>query len=232
MTRPRHEDSDLGVKVYPESNRRELAEMLSHWHSSMGDPIYACGSSWLDRNREVALSTVEGCLQNIEKDISVAKTKAGRERTGWGQAEITELQKIARMLQKSIDHAVGNVSKKVDLDAFFDAYITAALWSSTDNADVSGGEALDTNYNISDFDKKSLKKLRVDADAFAKENAEYILGREEQAGHDFWLTQNHHGAGFWDGDWPKEIGRILTDRSHSYGDIFIYVEDDKKLYID
>lgn len=225
----RHEDSDLGVKVFPESNRRELAEMLSHWHSSMGDPIYACGSSWLDKNREVTLSTVEGCLSNIEKDISVAKTAAGRKRTGWGDAEIAELQKIARMLQKSIDHAIGNVSKKVDLDAFFDAYVTAALWSS---ADESGREPLDANYNIADFDKKSLKKLRVEADAFAKENAEYILGKEEVAGHDFWLTQNHHGAGFWDGDWPKEVGMILTDRSHVYGEINIYVGDDKKLYVD
>jgi len=226
------ESPEIGVKVYPEGNRRELAEMLSHWHSSMGDPIYACGSSWMDKSREVALSTVEGCLGNIEKDISVAKTKAGRERTGWGDSEIAELQKIARMLQKSIDHAIGNVSKKVDLDAFFDAYVTTALWAETDNADESGGSPLDANYGPGDIAKASLKKMRKDTDGFAKENAALILGREELAGHDFWLTRNGHGAGFWDGDWPKRDGEILTKASKAYGGSYIYVGDDKKIHVD
>ena len=36
-----------------------------------------------------------------------------------------------------------------------------------------------------------------------------IEGREEEAGHDLWLTAVGHGAGFWDGDWP-EHGEYLT----------------------
>lgn len=38
-----------------------------------------------------------------------------------------------------------------------------------------------------------------------------------QAGHDFWLTRNGHGAGFWDGDWDT-LGDVLTKISHSYGE--------------
>lgn len=36
-----------------------------------------------------------------------------------------------------------------------------------------------------------------------------------QAGHDFWLTSQGHGAGFWDGGWPK-YGDMLTKLSKCY----------------
>ncbi len=29
----------------------------------------------------------------------------------------------------------------------------------------------------------------------------------QRAGHDFWLTRQGHGAGFWDGDWPDHVDR-------------------------
>jgi|TARA_R110000744_G_scaffold366338_1_gene475354 hypothetical protein len=34
----------------------------------------------------------------------------------------------------------------------------------------------------------------------------------ERIGHDFWLTRNGHGAGFWDGDWNDAdfVKRALT----------------------
>jgi hypothetical protein len=51
----------------------------------------------------------------------------------------------------------------------------------------------------------------------------------EQAGHDFWLTRNGHGAGFWDGDWP-ESGDELTALSHRFGEVDVYVGDDGFLY--
>jgi hypothetical protein len=123
--------------------------------------------------------------------------------------------------------------KFVDLDTFFAAYIECALWSSTDQADESGGEPLDANYNECDLTPEALTSLRKEAEAFATEDvvAPLIMGRESQAGHDFWLTRNGHGCGFWDGDWPKEAGKILTDRSHAYREKYIYVGDDKKLHV-
>ena len=42
------------------------------------------------------------------------------------------------------------------------------------------------------------------------------------AGHDFWLTRNGHGAGFWDGDWPESIGKELTELSKSFGEVNPY----------
>lgn len=37
------------------------------------------------------------------------------------------------------------------------------------------------------------------------------------AGHDFCLTRNRHGAGFWDGDWKEPFASIATKVSESFG---------------
>ena len=123
-----------------------------------------------------------------------------------------------------------------DFDKFFSAYITAALWSSNDNSDPNtGGDPLDKNYNIDDFDEQSLGILKAHAMSFYSRMWYYIENEDGErdamnAGHDFWLTQNGHGAGFWDGDWPK-YGDMLTKLSRCYPEINIDVGDDGKLSI-
>jgi hypothetical protein len=52
----------------------------------------------------------------------------------------------------------------------------------------------------------------------------------ERAGTDFWLTRNHHGAGFWDRG-LGDVGDKLTANSHPYGETDLYVGDDGKLYL-
>ena len=51
----------------------------------------------------------------------------------------------------------------------------------------------------------------------------------EYAGHDFWLTKNGHGAGFWDRG-IGETGRALTDAAHVYGSTDLFAGADGKLY--
>lgn len=118
----------------------------------------------------------------------------------------------------------------VDLNAFFNAYVEAALWSSTDESDESGGEPLDKNYGPGDFTKEALKKMRRDADSFARAHASLIEGEESRAGHDFWLTRNGHGAGFWDGDWPEPAATVLTKAAEAYGEQHLYVHR-KKIHV-
>ena len=48
----------------------------------------------------------------------------------------------------------------------------------------------------------------------------------EQAGHDFWLTRQGHGAGFWDGDWPEPYAAMLTKGAECYGEFQTYAGDD------
>ncbi len=61
-------------------------------------------------------------------------------------------------------------------------------------------------------------------------NEEDIGSDDEAAGHDFWLTRNGHGAGFWDGDWPEPAATRLTASSKKYGEFNLYLGDDGKIY--
>jgi hypothetical protein len=124
------------------------------------------------------------------------------------------------------------------MDKFTLAYIEAALWASNDESDEKGGEPLDANYGISDIGPGTLAEMIDDCKRFQEENAADIAAgpdgpdytRYERAGHDFLLTRNHHGAGFWDGDWPEEVGERLTAASHAYGEVNLYVGDDGLIY--
>lgn len=112
-----------------------------------------------------------------------------------------------------------------ELDEFTKQYIATALWSSWDE----NNEPLDSNYDQFDLTEETIKLFFMDCRAFQNENSDYFENGDETAGHDFWLTRNGHGAGFWDGDYP-EFGDILTKKSEEYGVINLYVGDDGKLY--
>lgn len=104
-----------------------------------------------------------------------------------------------------------------------EAYIQAALWSSSDESRPDGGDPLDRNYTSGDFDVVSLGKIREECRAFLRANHEHVGLRFEDAGHDFWLTRCGHGAGFWDGDWPEPAATILTEASKEAGERSIVV---------
>ncbi len=116
------------------------------------------------------------------------------------------------------------------LDAFTLAYLECALWSSTDNSREDGGDPLDDNYGIEDMAQSTIDSAKEDCEAFQQAHAELIGDERKRAGYDFWLTRNHHGAGFWDGDWPKEAGKVLTDAAHVYGSVNLYIGDDGLIY--
>ncbi len=77
------------------------------------------------------------------------------------------------------------------MDKFTRAYIEAALWSSTDNSDESGGRPLDFNYGVEDIAPETIASILDDCKAFQEAHANDIGDNLEQAGHDFWLTRNH-----------------------------------------
>jgi len=52
----------------------------------------------------------------------------------------------------------------------------------------------------------------------------------EKVVHDFWLTRNRHGAGFWDGDYEEGVGKVLTDIAHSFREVYTFEGDDHLLY--
>lgn len=124
--------------------------------------------------------------------------------------------------------------------SFFDAYLITALWSSHDESDKSGGNPLDANYSPHDIAPATLARMRADCDAFydanhADLNCEGVtfgpdFDQDGRAGHDFWLTRNGHGAGFWDGDWPEPQAARLTAAASAAGVTDLYVGDDNLIH--
>ena len=114
------------------------------------------------------------------------------------------------------------------LDTFTKAYIIAALWSSTDDHE----EPLDSNYSADDLAPETLQQMITDCQKFQSQAGELIKDDLERAGHDFWLTRNGHGSGFWDGDWEiahgdTTVGNVLTDLSKKFKECNLYVANGK-----
>lgn len=128
----------------------------------------------------------------------------------------------------------------IKLDAFTRAYIQTALWSSTDD----DGTPLDQNYDEGDLAPETLARIVAHCELFQRELADVLVAaiatgkvkcgpdfdETERAGHDFWLTRNGHGAGFWDGDWPEPYATTLTDAAHAFGSFDLSVGDDGLIY--
>ncbi len=110
------------------------------------------------------------------------------------------------------------------MDVFTRAYIAAALWSSTDL----DGTPLDSNYEPRDIAPATLAEMEEDCRDFQAAHAS-DLENPEQDGHDFWLTRNGHGAGFWDRGYGAR-GDRLTDAAHVYGGVDLLPGDDGMLY--
>jgi hypothetical protein len=123
------------------------------------------------------------------------------------------------------------------LDTFTLAYIEAALWSSTDD----NGEPMDANYSIEDLAPETLARMVEDCQRFQADTAGLLIddnlfywpsdgtGLDGRAGHDFWLTRNGHGAGFWNGDWIEPAGTKLTDAAKAFGEFNLYVGEGGKV---
>ena len=47
----------------------------------------------------------------------------------------------------------------------------------------------------------------------------------DQLAHDWILTRNGHGAGFWDGDWIEPVASHLTNLAHQSGEISVILCD-------
>jgi hypothetical protein len=127
------------------------------------------------------------------------------------------------------------------LDPFTRAYIIAALWSTNDESDPSGGEPIDNRFDGHDVHPDALAEMSADCKLFREENAADLAlayerygscgdgsTPEERAGHDFWLTRCGHGVGFWDR--PEldadGVGQRLTDACEKFGEAHVWVDEE------
>jgi hypothetical protein len=120
------------------------------------------------------------------------------------------------------------------LNAATNQYLVTALWSSTDEA----GEPLDGEFTIDDIAEDSAAAARADVQSFMIANVEPLEraralqpGYDDgQAAHDFWLTRNGHGAGFWDRG-LGEVGDELTANAKPFGESNAMVGDDGQVWL-
>ena len=162
---------------------------------------------------------------------------------GESDAGIETMFVRATSLTKAFDQLKGTYSKaslaeSADLSSFVSSYREAALWSThnsnyDEDPDNEAEMLSDAGYDISPelelkFEADCREFLTQAADLLeqAAEEHGYSI---EQAGHDFWLTREGHGAGFWDRGLDK-IGDELSDMARTFGQDELYVGDDDLIY--
>jgi hypothetical protein len=119
------------------------------------------------------------------------------------------------------------------------------LWSSFDE----NSAPLDENFSATDINQGCLDRLYLEYGQFLAsvekritaifgdnwdsidEFYDVIQPVENQTEHDFILTRNGHGCGFWDGDWMPCVSEILTEAAKNFPEICAVVGDDGKVYL-
>lgn len=123
------------------------------------------------------------------------------------------------------------MTAKESFDDMAQAYAECALWSSTDE----DGEPLDSGTrDIECIAAPTWERMQSDLRDFTLENlGEFVayvrLRTVAEFGHDFWLTRNGHGAGFWDRG-LGELGERLTRAASAYGTMDLLIGDDGQIH--
>lgn len=121
------------------------------------------------------------------------------------------------------------------MSTFLESYIQTALWASLDFQEGKEPEHMDKNYSADDLAQSTRAAMARDCALFEArivdlrtDDVQSVEGGDRYA-HDFWLTRNGHGVGFWDGDYPVD-GERLTAICKEFGEVDLYVGDDGKIY--
>lgn len=118
-------------------------------------------------------------------------------------------------------------------DQFVRSAVAALLWSTTHGDDGN----LDDEHGPEDLHPNTAAGFRKDCLEFISAHAEDLIDAEDtfgytldQAGHDFSLSRNGHGVGFFDRG-LKEIGDRLQKAAREVGEAEAYLGDDGKIHV-
>lgn len=108
-------------------------------------------------------------------------------------------------------------------------YLYCALYTSTQDDELN--TPFDEQFRIEDFTTTAKDNAVIDCssliDLVSSAGIEYT-GTSTQFGYDFWLTRNHHGAGFWDRD--DENGDEITAIVHAnFRELNLFKTEDGKV---
>lgn len=126
----------------------------------------------------------------------------------------------------SLENVRNGLKDAILADGFVRSYLETALWSSTmmpEDAEVSDVSYFSHGCDVDDCSLETVIGAKRDCDAFQNdyngplERSEYDIGRDA---HDFWLSRNGHGAGFFDRG--TDDGDTLQSAAKSYGEVNLY----------
>jgi hypothetical protein len=122
-----------------------------------------------------------------------------------------------------------------DLDDFTRGYMECAEWCALVARDDDPEMTDNDRAECIGFDSDAIAQAKADCADFQTSNESdmltyYELGRDPaHAGHDFYLTRNGAGAGFWDrGDDP--VYTRLSDACRPYGSADCMYDTESKTY--
>lgn len=125
-----------------------------------------------------------------------------------------------------MNHAVdwGVITPTDEESNLFTAYLEAIKFTETGDEDQPPrGAALDEDY---------MRQAMIECLAFYNRIACYLnvidgADLEAQAGHDFWLTRNGHGTGFWDREdiYGETYAEMFTKIAKSFGETWAEFEE-------
>jgi len=119
-----------------------------------------------------------------------------------------------------------------------ESYIECALWASSCYERMDGDNPIPFDMvedceGMSDaaqaIMESELRDFTAKADLIIFESKDWEamgieLPSDSQIAHDFWLTRNGHGAGFW-GRGIEELGERLTELAESYSERHLWLND-------
>ncbi|WP_152032894.1 hypothetical protein [Ereboglobus luteus] len=109
-------------------------------------------------------------------------------------------------------------------------YLEASLWTSTDDE----GEPLDKDFCITNIATESLLSAWAECSRFIRENETDLTHLDDaRNGYNFWLSRSSYGSGGFGDERPSDESaecamRQLTHASHVFGEIDLYLGDDRK----
>ena len=114
---------------------------------------------------------------------------------------------------------------------FRNAYVAALLWSSQNDENETEQYFDEIANGFGDFNAAAQEQIEKDCKRFLERSKGLFKNKDcEQAGHDFALTRNGHGAGFWDR--PEMYGKAnadkLTDIAESFSEVYLFWNEDSQ----
>jgi hypothetical protein len=151
-------------------------------------------------------------------------------------ALFTDEEELQNYLQDKIDELKNQMGyddedddedEVSDIDMIIKSYNENPYLEELENKLING-------FDENDINSESKSKTRKEIEEFINLLSDTTLDEVEpfDLGMDFWLTRNHHGSGFWDGDYSEEAEEDLMLAVKNFKEKNLIIGDDMMLYFE